>query len=433
MTAYPEILTLAQPIDFPRTHFAEALHRHATLLDDMLETLASVVLSFFAADEALWEIAPVAGRIVLPSRGREADVIVDSRRNTAANLARYRGVLDALRMQPPDGPGLYAVIEAFDIVSLHHLRAHLPEPGGDRASLRLQVVTRDIVVEPMQQEHRVSRDSTATVTRWVTPQGEARWSWVRTPQPPATPEELIDRLLSHYDARVAIALQEALDQKTVADPYVLLSSTRSGESLLVLDRSQLGTLPHSLVTMGTPGIERMLATEHRAGLVPVCVRTTKVAGLRWIDRRHVRGEPHSAPSFTEPVQGLHIADSDRDADTPEEQDVAELAPRPSNPPERADEPQLRLSDDELRGVLVSMSRWNGMDRIVMLANDDLDRELTEAGFDPQIERAQGPGLREAVLDAIIERRYASDPGRLEPSTHQIESTQPGRITGGVSE
>jgi hypothetical protein len=50
-----------------------------------------------------------------------------------------------------------------------------------------------------------------------------------------------------------------------------------------------------------------------------------------------------------------------------------------------------------------MVRWDEMNRIVTLTRGELDRELTEAGFDPAGELAQGPGLREKVLDALTTR------------------------------
>jgi hypothetical protein len=412
MTDYPDILTLAPAISFPRAPFAEALRRHASILDRSLETLVSLVLTFEHGEVPLSSTTSLAGHIVLPPGERVADFLVRTRNKIAAMVPLYRGVVQMLHMQAPGDRGFYAVIEAFDAVSLHHLRASMPEAGEARISPRLEVVERDLVVEPLRQEHRECGD--ATVTRWLTPKGLAHWSWVPTPRPPATPDEAIDRLLSHCEKRVALALEEALEQKTVGAPLVWLQSTRSGESVLVLDRRSLDTLPNSLVTEGTPEIERLLAREHRPGLVPVYIRTRKVAGLRWIDRRPVRGGAH-APSLTERVQWPLMSVPDRDSGDPDEPkpeaEALHAEAKPSQPnakaTQRTEKPPLP-SDAEAWNAAMRMVRWDEMERIVTLTRDELDRELTEAGFDPANEFAQAPVLRDEVLDALTMRRHTSD-------------------------
>jgi hypothetical protein len=291
----------------------------------------------------------------------------------------------------------------------------MPEAGEPRISPRLEVVERDLVVEPLRQEHRECGE--ATVTRWLTPKGSARWSWVRAPRPPATPDEAIDRLLSHCEKRVGLALEEALEQKTVGAPLVWLQSTRSGESVLVFDRRSLGSLPHSLVTEGTPEIERLLAREHRPGLVPVYIRTWRVAGLRWIDRRPVRGGAQ-APSLTERVQWPLLSVPDLDTGDPDEPEPegealhAEAMPTQSKAGarQRTEKPPGPSDAAEVWNAAMRMVRWDAMERIVTLAGDELDRQLTEAGFDPANEFAQGPVLREEVLDALARCRHTSDAG-----------------------
>ena len=413
MTDYPDILTLAPPIRFPHAPFAEALRRHASILDCSLDTLVSLVLTFDHGKVPLSATNSLAGHIVLPRAGRVADFLVRTRNKIAAMVPRYRGVVQVLHMEAPGDHGFYVVIEAFDAVSLHHLRASMPEAGEPRISPRLEVVERDLVVEPLRQEHRECAD--ATVTRWLTPKGLAHWSWVPTPRPPATPDEAIDRLLSQCEKRVALALEEALEQKTVGAPLVWLQSTRSGESVLVFDRRSLGTLPHSLVTEGTPEIERLLAREHRPGLLPVYIRTRRVAGLRWIDRRPVRGAAQ-AQSFTERVQWPLLSVPDRDTDDPDEPEAegealhAEAESTQSKAEARQRSEKLPGPSDaaEVWNAAMRVVRWNGMERIVTLAGDELDRELTEAGFDPADEFAQGPVLREEVLDALARRGHTSD-------------------------
>jgi hypothetical protein len=148
--------------------------------------------------------------------------------------------------------------------------------------------------------------------------------------------------------------------------------------------------------------------------VPVYIRTRKVAGLRWIDRRPVRGGAH-APSLTERVQWPLMSVPDRDSGDPDEPkpeaEALHAEAKPSQPnakaTQRTEKPPLP-SDAEAWNAAMRMVRWDEMERIVTLTRDELDRELTEAGFDPANEFAQAPMLRDEVLDALTTRRHTSD-------------------------
>jgi hypothetical protein len=47
-----------------------------------------------------------------------------------------------------------------------------------------------------------------------------------------------------------------------------------------------------------------------------------------------------------------------------------------------------------------------LDRLTTLTPAEVDREIAAVGFDPEAERAFGPGLRERVMKALL---VAEDP------------------------
>ena len=50
-----------------------------------------------------------------------------------------------------------------------------------------------------------------------------------------------------------------------------------------------------------------------------------------------------------------------------------------------------------------------VDRLATLTPAELDREIASVGFDPEAERAFGPGLRERVVRALLKKEIAETP------------------------
>ena len=392
MPPFPATLSIAPPIAFPRDPFAPALTLHARILDDCLPTLLELTLDHDHADGHLGNCDSLAGHITLLPDG-DIDIVVLDRLVESSEVALQRGVQLALRKRPVD-LHLYVVVVARDTVSLNLVRA-VPVPGAEGAAAHsFEVAARDLVVEPLAQQHRPCGDW--TVTRWTPPKGEAHWSWVRTPREPSTPEEAVDRLLALYQPAVDVALASlgALDERM--ELSAILWSTARGETVTAFSRES-GAL--HVAAKCAPGIEHLLDTETHAGVIPVFVGIPGHAGLRWLDWRDDRSDPHGAPPFTEekqsflPPEALVETEGNDDAAPANAPEPVAPAPEPT--------PRSMLSLAETLDRISLEAYWIEMEEIVAMTDAELNEGIAAAGFDVAAERSDPWTLREAVVAEML--------------------------------
>jgi hypothetical protein len=123
----------------------------------------------------------------------------------ASEFPLHWGVQLAM-MPSPELLCMPAVVVGYGAVSVHTLRAVPLSANGEDDAFRFEIAARDVLVEPLELEHRPCGGW--TVTRWVAPGGEAQWAWLRTPVA-AAPADLIDELLARCEAK----LEERLDRE----------------------------------------------------------------------------------------------------------------------------------------------------------------------------------------------------------------------------
>jgi hypothetical protein len=392
MPLFPVSLAIPDAPAFPRGPFAPVLARHARSIDASLDSFVDLLQDFAEGDDALATANQVAVRVFRDARG-EVVSGMRSRGNVAREVPLLHGIQRVLRVQP-EARCLYVVVELGGIASLQLLRARKPAPGEDRIAPVLEVAERDVVVEPLAQEHREC--GAWTVTRWAAPDGAVHWGWVPTPSAPTSQAETVDRLLARHEAFVRRRLWDARGRHDIRDPLVLLlSSGNEGESVTVIERDPGANLPFTLLTDQTPTISRLLQSERRPGLVPIYVRLGDFAGLRWLDLQADRAGAPDAPTLTEDLKR-------RPPVAVPDELVDDIGP-PLEPDDATPAQPLRpRTDAEVFAIIETEVLWDEMERLVTLTDAELDEAVRDAGFDPGVERATPRSLRNEVVEAIAD-------------------------------
>jgi hypothetical protein len=266
----------------------------------------------------------------------------------------------------------------------------IPSEGAPR----LDVVERDRVVEPIRQKHRES--GAFTVTRWVGPDKEPRYAWVRTPEEPKSDDEAVDRLFALYEVDVRRLAWEAGRYGGLSRFFLSISGTEFlGDSARLLKREGL-----EAVTVRHPAIRRAIEANEDPRRVPVYIYMGRFAGLRWLELRADDGARERRDEVVERPAGADLQLAPPPAEDAEEREPEAPSPTP---------PRRKRTDVEVWDAIMQGMIDDEMDRLVGLTDDELDREIAKVGFDAARERAKGPGLRQRVVRAIARRRLEDDP------------------------
>jgi hypothetical protein len=305
---------LAAPVDFPRPLFTGVLREHARLVDRHAAEVMAAPL-----DRPWFEVGhpeDVSRHVEIVALPRctsvlvaEGSVVQIHRWRTAQAswvLQRCRGIVRKLMLRPP-AEHTHLVVIAGGVASMHVMRGVPPRRAGD--TQRLEVVQRDVVVEPWDQWHRRRRGH--VVTWWRTPAGELAASRVAAPLEKDDGREACEALLRIYrdELRAAFAGHEPMEPG--AKPLVIMRSSRNGEDIDVTDRDwaehALREYPTLLAALGSAP----------PGFAPIVVDIFSDAVLQWC--------PVGALDVATPPL-VHATD-DRPA-APDEYDVAFDEPPP---------------------------------------------------------------------------------------------------------
>jgi hypothetical protein len=400
----PQSFMLPEPLAFPLAPYADALATHAKLLAMHQETLLAEPQRFGDDGAPFCFLSDYAGLVVARPTGVTADMVP---RAQAVELTRnFHGISRALYLSP--GAFHFRVlVHARSLVSLHTLEV----VGAFEAATttpRLRVVSHDDVVEPRKQKHREA--GAWTITRWVAFDREARHAWRPTPTEPASMDETVDRFVALYDAPIHRRLEDYLRKgHSLAESFVYVRSTgRAGDSILALARAN-----HGAVTWGHREIARALQETEHPEHVPVFVHTSGWAALRWIDPRAAGGGEAPPPGMTETfslpfeMPALDEDEDDEDDDVPHEAPPVQPEAPPVQPAPAPARPRRAPTEAEITDEIFKLGLECEVDRLTRLTRAELDREIAQAGFDPEAERAFGPGLRERVVEAIMKQELAA--------------------------
>lgn len=400
-----------EPLAFPHLPYAEALAVHAKLLAWNEAKLLAEAEELGEKRSPFCYLSEYAGLVAARPNGVTADIIS---RSHAVDISRkFPGIcrelfLDRGKFRFP------VVIFARGIISLHTLAAE----HTDGAS-RLVVVSRNDVVEPQKQKHRP--EGSWSITRWVAHDREPRYAWRPTPTRPTTREEIIDRLMALYGPRLRQRIADFLraghtPEKTLVH---LKSSERVGDILDIRERGN-----HVALTLGFTEIEEVLDEPSPPGLVAVFIQEHRWGAIRWIAVDAPDAGASLPPGIIEdfvfpwgkpPVDPGDDTASDEDDEDDEEPPPKDEAPKEAAekaPPVAETKQKRKLSTREMVERLDQLKLDIEVDRLIELTSAELDREIAEAGFDPEAERAHGPGLRERVVRAIRDRESPAE----EPSS-----------------
>ena len=374
-------VTLASPLGFPREPFSTALMKHAELLTAQAERIVHL------ARELATSVEPHLGAVdlcaIIEMRDTEGSARVELRGDAASYLSRCRGVLQQLLLRPL-GDRMPVAVVGWSVVSLHMGRLEKRSPGSDDNDLHFVIESRELVVEPLGQEHTRSERGHVLITRWRHPDREDRYAWVPLPPEPASDEEAIDRVLARYDVLIHQRLGAFLaDSDEDREPLLLVMSVRAhGDGLDISDRRECGPLINLF-----PKIARVIHGPRHDGYIPVVVVLGLTAGLRWFPL-----ESETAPEPPPPMMDA------MDLPAPSESRL------PDVPPPEASVARKRRSPGEMFQIILRQGICSGIEEwLGRMTNQEVDAEIAMAGFDPQVERSRGPGLRESVLHAILDR------------------------------
>ncbi len=301
---------LVEPIDFPRDLFVDALGEHARLLEAHGEEILSAPLDHpgkpaderFVALEELHDYSTLLvsdGATHAVHRWRTVDL--------SYVVQRCRGIVLQLMEMPCEGHG-YLVVVARGVASLHLVCGVAPRRAGERP--RLEVVTRDLVVEPWEQWHW--REGPFVTTWWQTPRRELVAS--RTPvRPwPSSARAVADAVLTLRAASLRQRLDAFAREHPRGKPMATLDTSVCGEEIYVLPRRE----PDPLVDPFPEIVEALRSG--RTGLYPVVVHAYHWAALCWI-----AGPAATDVALPEPLVVRRTPQPDDDPGDEEEEDVSD--------------------------------------------------------------------------------------------------------------
>ncbi len=381
-------ITLPSPLAFPREPFAAALAEHPRLLQEHAERLLLLTREFATSHSPHIPAVDLAAVVVARPDAKD-EVRVEHRGDTAHYVANYRGVLRPLLVRSED-PQLPIVVIACGAISLHVARI-APAIHGDGAPHRLALDPASLAVEPLEQEHRTSGLGPLLVTRWMHPDREARYAWVTIPPEPETDEEAADRVLEHHGPLAQERLRAFLsvNARTIKPIVIVMSIPEYGDGIHVTAADELSSMRE-----GFPDIVNAIDAHRDDAYVPILIFMGKKAALRWTARRDgLDGQepPRIVESLRLPAKPL-----------PDEAGAADAVPKAK--------PRRQRSPAELWEALERIGCFDEVNlRLGGMTLEQLDGEIANVGFDPKKESAQGPGIRESVLNAIVDRRLTDHP------------------------
>ncbi len=392
---------IPEPLAFPRAPYADALELHAKLLAQFQDQVFADARTLSSEDEPFAFLHDYVGVVWAGGKGVRAEM---APRAVAVDLtSALHGGCRPLHLVP-EGYRFHVVVGARGLASLHTLE--IEDARGDAP--RLRVVSLHDAFEPRKQEHR--RCDGYTVTRWVAFDREPRYAWRPTPPEPASQDEIADRLVAFYDAPLRRAIQSFLsDGRAPEDAYVHFGAKGPrGDRILVFPREHVFTL-------GYPEIGRAILDEPaHPGFTPVFLNAFRWGALRWIPVGALAAGAAPPPGMLEPIgmpfraKALDEALAEEGEDDDEGEDEAAPTPEPAPAPAAT-----RPSRGERRVDVVEQIFRMGMeatvDTLTTLTPAELDREIASVGFDPEAERAFGPGLRERVVEALLKKDIAEMP------------------------
>ncbi len=399
MTLSDELCFLVpDPLTFPRAPYADALELHAKLLARFEGQLFADAQTFGVEDAPFFFLHDYVGAVWVGGKGVTAGMV--PRGDAIERTSALHGICRPLYLTRP-GYGFHVVVVARGLASLHTLE--IEDARGDAP--RLRVVSRDDAFEPRKQEHR--EIDGYTITRWVAFDREPRYAWRPTPPEPASLDEVADRLIAFYDATLRRELQSFLSPGRAPEDAFVLFRTRGhrGDRILVFPREQAFALGYASIQSA------ILEEPARPGYTPVFVYASGWGALRWI--------PVDPPAGAAPPPGIlaHLQmpfaprepEEDEAEEDEAEEDEAEAAPPPEAAPPAPARPRSRERDIDLVEAILRMGMEDVVDRLTTLTPAEVDREIAAAGFDPEAERAFGPGLRERVVEAIMKKEIEESP------------------------
>jgi hypothetical protein len=318
---------LVEPIEFPRALFGDALAEHARLVVTHGAEILAAPLDHagnpadhrFVALEDLHEFSSL-----LVSDGATHEV----HRWTSVDLSyvvqRCRGIVRRLMEVPPRGLG-YVVVVAGGVASLQLVRGVAPLRVGE--GCRLEVVERDLVVEPWDQWHL--RDGWFVRTWWRTPIGELAASRARVRAWPSNAREVTDAVLTIRGTSVRERIDAYVRENPRGRPLAIVETSVVGEEIEVVDRRGGDAFVDPFAEI----VEALRVA--RTGLDPVVVYAYHWAALCWI-----AAPGQSDVALPEP---LVVARSPRpdDEDEDEDEDGAGKEGESGAKPE----PRIRLSGE----------------------------------------------------------------------------------------
>jgi hypothetical protein len=386
-------LTLPEPLPFPREPFEEALAVHLEMFEAHKDEVLAALQETSMAEEDQIPVSDLTA-VIEAHKGKPDSVMVGSRGEAAAYLVRYRGLLRAL-LDRPVGHCTFVAIDAKGVLSLHLAEV----TGFETQRFELVMVQRDVAFEPLSLKHRES--GRFVVTEWRHKDGERRYAWARIPVEPATDDEAIDRVLVRDGPRMRQAMTDFASKHPGKRPLALVMCTREhGDAMEVMDRDRFSGMGARFPAIGR-AVER---TTRDAGLLPVVVHLGLSAGLRWLQID--KGDRALPPSLLEQATlpaDEHAKPFFRPAE-PEPEPEPEKPRRPLSPAEVIQYIRESGVQDEIDVHLVQMTR------------EEIDRDITTAGFDPAIEH-RTPWLPRKVVEALSklerdESRFYNEQGNL---------------------
>jgi len=316
---------LVDPIDFPGALFEDALGEHAQLLEAHSSEILAAPLDIVGkpADDLFVELEDLHFcSTVLVSDGATHEVHKWRTVDLSFVVWRCRGIVRQLMEAPPEGH-TYVVVVAKGVASLQLCRGVPPRRAGEGP--RLELVERDLVVEPWDQWHLRAGDFVKTW--WRTPLGELVASRVRVRRWPHEARPATDDLLMirgrSLRKRIDAYARENPDHK----PLAILDTSLVGEEIQISDRRERARQLEAF-----PGIVEALRVD-RTGLDPVVVYAYRWASLCWLPAAGTTDVAVPEPVVV--VRTPQPADDDEDEDEDEsDEGDGKKAAKP---------PRLRLS------------------------------------------------------------------------------------------
>jgi hypothetical protein len=314
---------LVDPIDFPRALFTDALAEHARLLEAHSAEILAAPLDHIGkpADDRFVELEDLHFcSTVLVSDGAAHEVHRWKTVDFSFVVWRCRGIVRQLMEVPAEG-STYVVVVAKGVASLQLCRGVPPKHAGEGA--RLEIVERDLVVEPWDQWHLRAGDFVKTW--WRTPVGELVASRVRMRRWPHEARPATDDLLMIRGRSVRQRIDAYLREHPGHKPLAVLETSLVGEEIQVSDRRQ-----------GDPYVEPFPEIVEalrvgRPGLDPVVVYCFRWAALCWLPAAGT-----SDVAVPEPLIVSRTPQPDDEDDEDEGEEEGEKTPKPR---------KMRLSPD----------------------------------------------------------------------------------------